>query len=132
MAAVLIWLLNRKKTKAEERNINANTENLSFDQAIVIGNEHKDIAKYWKDQFAGANKTIEDLKKLVEDQGVTIREMNEKIEILLRRDFEKTKTIEDQRRNLLRWEDNSVRLGAIIKEKDRQISDLFKELESKE
>jgi hypothetical protein len=58
--------------------------------------------------------------------------MNEKIEILLRRDFEKTKTIEDQRRNLLRWEDNSVRLGAIIKEKDRQISDLFKELESKE
>ena len=85
-----------------------------------------------KDQFAGANKTIEDLKKLVEDQGVTIREMNEKIEILLRRDFEKTKTIEDQRRNLLRWEDNSVRLGAIIKEKDRQISDLFKELESKE
>jgi len=68
-------------------------------------------------------------KDLIEDLENKVERLTSKVEILIEKDNEKSVTIEDQKNNLLRWENNCNRLESIIKSKDKQISKLFKEIE---
>jgi len=70
-------------------------------------------------------KHINDLRKEIE-------QLTEKVNTLIEQDKEKESTIEQQRLNLLRWEDNCNRLEGVIKQKDKQIAKLFKEIQEHE
>ena len=71
-------------------------------------------------------------KDLITDLEGKIERLSNKVEILIDKDNEKSLTIEGQRANLLKWENNCSRLEQIIKQKDKQISKLFQEIEAHE
>ena len=61
-----------------------------------------------------------------------IENLSQKINKLLESNKEKDYIIASYKNNVLRWEDNCIRLEKIIKEKDKQISKLFQEIEEHE
>lgn len=61
----------------------------------------------------------------IDDLKVEIESLKHKVEILIEQDEKKTDLINEQRLNLLKWEENCMRLEGIIKEKDKQISRLY-------
>ncbi len=61
-----------------------------------------------------------------------IEHLSQKINELINSNKEKDYIIASYKNNVLRWEDNCIRLEKIIKEKDKQISKLFEEIEEHE
>ncbi len=61
-----------------------------------------------------------------------IEHLSQKINELIESNKEKDYIIASYKNNVLRWEDNCIRLEKIIKEKDKQISKLFEEIEEHE
>lgn len=61
-----------------------------------------------------------------------IENLSQKINELLELNKEKDYIIASYKNNVLRWEDNCIRLEKIIKQKDKQISKLFQEIEEHE
>lgn len=82
---------------------------------------------------------IEDIQKQRSVEQCEIAELKEEIEKLSQKinelidsNKEKDHIIASYKNNVLRWEDNCVRLEVIIKQKDKQISKLFEEIEEHE
>ncbi len=82
---------------------------------------------------------IEDIQKQRSAEQCEIAELKEEIEKLSQKinelidsNKEKDYIIASYKNNVLRWEDNCVRLELIIKQKDKQISKLFEEIEEHE
>lgn len=84
---------------------------------FIIGRRKEDIEIALKYQEF-YQKHIADLKQ-------EINELSKKVEILIEHDKKKETLIKEQKLNLLRWEENCVRLELIIKEKDKQIAKLI-------
>jgi len=61
-----------------------------------------------------------------------VEKLSQKINELLESNKEKDEIIEDQRKNVLRWEQNCERLEAIIKQEQTKVSDLFQQIEEYE
>ena len=61
-----------------------------------------------------------------------IEKLSQKINDLIDSNKEKDDVILSYKNNVLRWEDNCIRLEEIIKQKDKQISKLFEEIEEHE
>ena len=61
-----------------------------------------------------------------------IEKLSQKINDLIESNKEKDDIILTYKNNVLRWEDNCIRLEKIIKQKDKQISKLFEEIEEHE
>jgi len=61
-----------------------------------------------------------------------IEHLSQKINELIDSNKEKDYIIASYKNNVLRWEDNCIRLEKVIKEKDKQISKLFEEIEEHE
>jgi len=80
-----------------------------------------------KEDIEVALKYQEFYQKHIDDLKEKIAELEKKVTILIEQDEKKTLLIDEQRLNLLKWEENCIRLEGIIKEKDRQIAKLVKE-----
>jgi len=80
-----------------------------------------------KEDIEVALKYQEFYQKHIDDLKEKISELEKKVTILIQQDEKKTLLIDEQRLNLLKWEENCIRLEGIIKEKDRQIAKLVKE-----
>jgi len=61
-----------------------------------------------------------------------IDELKKTVEEFMRKDEEKTQQIEDLKNTVKRWEENTIELKGIITQKDRQISNLFQQIERHE
>ena len=61
-----------------------------------------------------------------------IEKLSQKINDLIESNKEKDDIILSYKNNVLRWEDNCIRLEKVIKQKDKQISKLFQEIEEHE
>ncbi len=82
---------------------------------------------------------IEDIQKQrsleqieISELKAEIEKLSQKINDLIESNKEKDDIILSYKNNVLRWEDNCIRLEKIIKEKDKQISKLFEEIEEHE
>lgn len=89
-----------------------------------LGKKREDIETALKYQEF-YQKHIGDLRKEIE-------ELTEKVNKLIEQDNEKTNTIEEQRANLLRWENNCQRLEDIIKSERKKNAELMEALEKLE
>jgi len=109
--AIIGKWLNRKKDALE-----AQLKNQVFYKTLIQDlNEQRTIEK-------------EEIAALKEE----IKTLSAKISELINLNEEKDKAIKGQKNNLLRWENNCLRLEDIIKQKDKQIATLFEELEELE
>ncbi len=70
----------------------------------------------------------EEIAKLKDE----IEKLSQKINELIDSNKEKDHIIASYKNNVLRWEDNCIRLEEIIKQKDKQIVKLFTEIEEHE
>ncbi len=82
---------------------------------------------------------IEDIQKQrsleqieISELKAEIEKLSQKINDLIESNKEKDDIILSYKNNVLRWEDNCIRLEKIIKQKDKQISKLFEEIEEHE
>ncbi len=82
---------------------------------------------------------IEDIQKQrsleqieISELKAEIENLSQKINDLIESNKEKDDIILSYKNNVLRWEDNCIRLEKIIKQKDKQISKLFEEIEEHE
>ena len=82
---------------------------------------------------------IEDIQKQrsleqieISELKAEIEKLSQKINELIESNKEKDDIILSYKNNVLRWEDNCIRLEKIIKQKDKQISKLFEEIEEHE
>lgn len=85
-----------------------------------------------KEDIEVALKYQEFYQKHITDLKQEIDALTAKVEILIEQDNDKSVTIEQQRDNLLRWENYCEELKGIVKSKDKQITKLFKEIEEHE
>jgi len=85
-----------------------------------------------KEDIEVALKYQEFYQKHITDLRGEIEDLSDKVEILIEQDKYKAKLIEEQRRTQLRWEEYCEKLKLIVKEKDKQISKLFREIEEHE
>ena len=82
---------------------------------------------------------IEDIQKQrsleqieISELKAEIEKLSQKLNELIESNKEKDDIILSYKNNVLRWEDNCIRLEKIIKQKDKQISKLFEEIEEHE
>lgn len=79
---------------------------------------------------------IEKQRKVEKDEIVKLKNevklLSNKITELLNSNREKDEIIQDQRKNVLRWEQNCERLESIIKQEQKKVSNLFKQIEEYE
>ncbi len=86
---------------------------------------YKNLIKDLQEQRDLEQCEISELKEEVE-------KLSQKINELLESNKEKDEIIEDQRKNVLRWEQNCERLEAIIKQEQKKVSNLFEQIEEYE
>lgn len=87
----------------------------------IMGKKKEDIEVALKYQEF-YEKHIKDLRKEIES-------LTEKVNILITQDTEKSTIIEDQRKTILRWEQNSIKLEQIIEQERKNNAKLIKQLE---
>ena len=78
-----------------------------------------------KEDIEVALKYQEFYKKHIDDLKEEINGLKDKISELVDKDTKKDEFINEQRINLLKWEENCKKMELIIKQKDRQISELI-------
>jgi len=110
-SALIGGWINRKKDQIEVRI----KEQTFYKQLIKDLDSQREKEK--KERL-GLQKKIDELKKTVEE--------------FMRKDEEKTQQIEDLKNTVKRWEENTIELKGIITQKDRQISNLFQQIERHE
>ena len=109
--AIIGKWLNRKRDELEEQ-----LKGQAFYKTLIA-----DITA----QRAIEHEEMEGLKSKIE-------ELTNKVNELVNVNKDKDEVIESQRNNILRWENNCVRLEGIVKSKEKQILKLFKEIEEHE
>lgn len=80
-----------------------------------------------KEDIEVALKYQEFYQNHITDLKAKIEELSKKVATLIEHDKRKKTLINEQKKNLARWEENCRRLELVIKEKDKQIQKLFNE-----
>ena len=109
-------------------------ERIEIISTLILGSSFVTGIAGWlmgkrKEDIEVALKYQEFYAKHVKDLREEIESLTEKVNKLIDQDNEKSTIIEDQRKTILRWEENSVRLEHIINEERKNNAKLIKQLD---